>query len=228
MEKQPEENKIPASFKPPKYKLGESPSFGAGLQSRRVVQTVEDPWKVRIDEYIRSNPEFIFRAKKCSLIPEDVTVICEALELSGTSGMTLDVFAAKLRLIESEMALLKNSHPEIANSLKIAAANKKGALLEVLMSSSVRSSKAAQDLLTNPELSKSQTERQEDEIESRGALEKVLSKLLTSNRPAPTDFCKIVYIDGFKNKNETKQSFEKSAGYQDVTTVLEKLEGNKL
>ena len=213
---------IPPSFKAPKYKLGEDPGFGAGLPNRR--STKEDPWKEKLDSYIQKEPNFIARAKKCDLIQEDIEVICDALELSGTSGMTLDVFAAKLRLIESEMALIKNTYPEIANSLKIAAANKKGALLEVLMSSSVRSSKAAQDLLTNPELSKSQTERQEDEIESRGVLEKVLTKLLANGKPAPNSFCKMIYVDGFKKDKETRKDFEKTVGYKDVSTVMEELQ----
>ena len=157
----------------------------------------DEPWKECLDIYMAKEKQFLNRCRTGELTEGDVSIICTALEMSGTAGMTLDVFAAKLRLIEREMGDLIRKYPKIKRSLSIQQANKKGMTLETLVMTAHRSASGAKELLTNPEITKSLFERNQEENETRRADERCLEDLLERGYK-PKTMVKLVYVAGHK------------------------------
>ena len=164
-----------------------------------------------LEMHIEDEPDFLTRCRENNLNDKDLNIVCQALELSGTAGMSLEVFAAKLRLLVSEMGLIMQKHESIKRSWSIGQANKRGTFLESVVMTAGRSAKTAIEVLKDPEISKSAYEREQEELEMRSADEKCLNHLLERGY-RPQNFVKIVYVTGHRVPKE-KLEFE---GYNEV------------
>ena len=191
---------------------------------RRATQDPSEIWKEELDSYITKNPEFLNRCQNCDLIPQDIGQISTALETAGSAGASLEVFSAKLRLLEREMVNLLKKYPELERSFRISIANKRGALTENLIRSSATNANAAKELLNNPELNKNLFDR-DALADMEGNAQDLIVERLLAKGAAPADFSKVVYITGDnsdKNKLDDVMAQSGFVSAEDFVTVLDK------
>ena len=186
----------------------------------------EDPsevWKKDLETYMEKEMDFLDRCRDATLTDRDIGQICIALECSGTAGATLELFAAKLRLIEKEMVTLIKKYPQIERSLRISQANRKGALTENLIRSSATNANAAKELINNPELAKNLFDKENEFDSGQMVHERVVEKLLERGAK-PRSPTQVVFLTGHKeNLEENPDAVMAKAGWIPAEEFLRKL-----
>ena len=182
-----------------------------------------------LDDKFESDTTFL---DKCSYNPEklsaqDVALICRSLELAGAEGMTLDVFAARLRLLESDVMKLIEAHPEVGKSIQIARARRKEFLHTNLVQTAHRSPHAAKELLTNPLLSQDLLQKVEEK-DAKKSLETVVEESLLARGIKPKGFSQIVYLTGRAKEMDAppdpEEGLSELSGFLPASKVAEMLQ----
>ena len=120
------------------------------------------PEKGGLAGYLYENSEVLDRVAKIvdgtaspndELTSKQVEKLCTFLEQYGKEGFTVDVFAAELRILESDFIVLAEKYPKLQRSAQLLAVNRKRAILTDLIRQASKSPAAAKELMNNPEYS---------------------------------------------------------------------------
>ena len=198
-----------------------NPTFRPAM--RRVSQDPAEVWKADLDSYIEKDPDFLNRCLNCELIPSDIGQIATALEVAGSAGASLEVFSAKLRLLEREMVNLIKKHPELERAFRLSQANKRGALTENLIRSSATNANAAKELLNNPNLNKNLFDKDALAEMEGNAADLVVERLLAKGAQ-PADFSKIVYITGDNSDKQKMHDIMTQSGFVSADDFMKVLD----
>lgn len=152
-------------------------------------------WEKTLDVRIKEDSEFLYRCMEMELLEADIRVICDTLEDAGKDGMTVDVVAARLGLLGTEMYKICKKYPKIERAVKISRVNRKGHLQDAMTAGAHRSAATAKMLVSDPNLSKDEVEVIEEEESSRRP-EDVLVQKLIDKRVEPQEYTQMMYIVG--------------------------------
>ena len=182
-----------------------------------------EKWKNDLDAYIAKDNEFLTRCQNNQLLDRDVGQICTALETAGTGGATLEIFSARLRLLEKEMVSILRKYPQIERSFRISSVNRKGTLTENLIRSAATNANAAKELLNNPELNKNLFDKDREFNLERSIHETVTEKLLERGI-VPCRTTQVLYVSGHKDRmDENLDEVMKDKGYISAEKLMEML-----
>ena len=157
-----------------------------------------------IDDYLEKNPQILGKLAQLvqnidsiqyTLTEEEKQALCAGLEEYGDLGLTSDVFAARLRLLDTDFVRILRKYPEIKKSAHLLRLNRKKKLMEDFARLGLRNAAATKQLLENPEFSTdsvSQLLKSETVGDSREQAEAALRDAGVK----PDEFVKVICIVG--------------------------------
>ena len=221
-----EEDNFPAPPEPMGYKeaddsqkeIPEDPLLGLSPVQSSNPYEEQVKWKRILAEHAEKEPFFRDRCVAAAgLIPSDINTIMTALELSGSDGTTLDIFAAKLRLTEKELSALVNAYPEsIGRSMQLARANRKEFVMEGAKGQIFRSSAIFKEYLSNPALK--DMFQLEEEGRAEFTAEEKAEAMLHAEGIRPSTYTRGVFLVG-----DVKEDMD-AVTQKDVKASLKKLD----
>ena len=165
------------------------------------------------------------------LTKKDILVISECLEECGEDGLPLDVFAAKLRMLEGDFGDMVKKYPAIEKAVKLSRVRRKANLLQTMSSGAHRNVAMAKELLHSEILNKDILLRQEEEEGAKKIEDRVLELLLNKGL-APKDYIQCVYVFGDRsdiNVPMDARGAGEALGLRECDmSLLEELEKKKL
>lgn len=154
----------------------------------------DSEWIAILEEKKRQDPAFTGKCISGELTEGDIATLAQSLEVSGDEGVTLDVFAAHLRLLEEEVAELARKHPVLGRAIKLARVRRKGLLKQQFLASAHRSPKAALEGLDANKLS--DILEVEEKAESEKTIETLAEEHLYREGYRPVEPVQVLFLLG--------------------------------
>lgn len=189
----------------------------------------EKSWEEDLKAYLASQRGFRERCDNKTLTDEDLEVLCATLEACGEDGMTLEIFASKLRLLEEELGDLSKKYPELEKSIKLARVNRKTQLLQTMNVGAHRSAAMAKELLHSDLVNKDVLQRREEENAKKRIEDRVLEELLERGA-RPVEYTQFLYVCGHRDEVRSPIDAEDAAhkiGLVPCEKFLEELQKNE-
>ena len=152
-------------------------------------------WENLLDKYVETEDQFLYRLENGCLTSSDVSIICETLEGSGEEGLSLDVFAAKVRLLEKELVDLALKYPRIEKAIQISRVKRKGFFLQTMVMSAHKSTATMRELFENESVNVDLLQKMEKEKESTKLEDEITNSLRNLGVP-PCEYTSVVYLMG--------------------------------
>ena len=169
--------------------------------------TDKKTWDTILSDYIATTAGFLERCVSFNLTEKDLLVICDCLEECGEDGLPLDVFAAKLRLLEEDFAEIVKRYPVLEKSVKLSRVRRKSQLLQTMSAGAHRNVAMAKELLHSEILNKDVLLRQEEAERAKRVEDRVL-ELLLRNGFTPKEYIQCVYVFGDRAETDTPVDME--------------------
>ena len=188
----------------------------------------KEKWVEDLDNYKEKDPKFLHRCETQELTDDDLFIICETLEASGEAGMSLDVFAAKLRILEPDFVELARKYPQVEKSIRLSRVKRKGTFLENMVISGHKSTATMRELFENENINKDLLAKEE---EAKGDTAKrtdtEVAKILMEEGIVPGEYLSVVCltgdlpsVDDIPNPNAGMAEF----GYKEPDEILDEIE----
>lgn len=163
--------------------------------SPQAEQSNKQEWENLLDKYMKNEPQFLYRLENSILTSEDVSIVCETLEGSGEEGLSLDVFAARVRLLERDLVDLALRYPRIEKAIKLSRVKRKGFFLQTMVMTAHKSTATMRELFENDAVNVDLLQKMEKEKDST-KLEDEITNDLRKLGVKPGDYTSITYLTG--------------------------------